>query len=63
MITLDTLKDSVYALHLTTEQKEQVIDIIETAYSLGGEVGYDKAQNNFMPIILDLMNCVEKQND
>ena len=59
MITLDTLKDSVNALHLTTEQKEQVIDIIETAYALGGEVGYDKAQKNFMPIILDLMSSVE----
>ena len=43
MITLDTLKDSIDALHLTTEQKEQVIDIIETAYALGSEVGYDKA--------------------
>ena len=61
MITLDTLKNSVYALHLTTEQDEEIKDIIETAYRLGFENGYDEAQNNFMPIILDLMNCVENQ--
>lgn len=40
MITLDTLKDSVYSLHLTIEQDEQILEIIETAYRLGCENGY-----------------------
>ena len=60
MITLDTLKDRVYDLHLTEEQKEQVIDIIDTAYALGGEVGYDTATRNFLPKILELMGSVGK---
>lgn len=58
MITLDTLRDSVYALHLTTEQDEQIMEIIETAYRLGCENGYDDAKSNFTPIILQLMDSV-----
>ena len=59
MITLDTLKNSVYALHLTTEQDEEIKDMIETAYRLGFENGYDEAKENFTLIILDLMSSVE----
>jgi hypothetical protein len=58
MITLDTLKDSVYSLHLTIEQDEQVMDIIETAYRLGCENGYDEAGINYQRIIDKLMSCV-----
>ena len=58
MITLDTLKDSVYALHLTTEQNEEIKDIIETAYRLGCENGYDQAGINYQSIIDKLMSSV-----
>lgn len=58
MITLDTLKDSVYTLHLTTEQDEEIKEIIETAYRLGCENGYDEAQSNFTPIILQLIDSI-----
>jgi hypothetical protein len=58
MITLDTLQDSVYALHLTTEQDEEIMDIIETAYRLGCENGYDEAGRNYQPIIDKLMSSV-----
>jgi hypothetical protein len=60
MITLDTLKDSVYALHLTIEQDEQVMDIVETAYRLGCENGYDEAGRMYAPIIDKLMTSVEE---
>ena len=59
MITLDTLKTKAYGL-LTSENDEQILEIIETAYRLGSEDGYDKAKENFTPIILELMNLVEK---
>jgi len=56
MITLDTLKDQVYALHLSTEQDEEVKDLIETAYRLGWENGYDDAGRNYTPIVEKLMS-------
>jgi hypothetical protein len=59
MITLDTLKDRVYPLHLSTEQDEEIKDIIETAYRLGWENGYDEAGRNYTPIIEKLMTSVE----
>ena len=59
MITLDTLKTKAYGL-LTSENDEQILEIIETAYLLGWENGYDEAKSNFTPIILELMNLVEK---
>lgn len=62
MITLDTLKDSVYALHLTTEEDEEVKDMIETAYRLGWENGYDEAGRNYQPIIEKLMTSVVEAN-
>ena len=46
MITLDTLKDSVYALHLTIEQDEEIMNIIETAYILGLKKGYIEGHNS-----------------
>jgi len=52
------LQKRVYALHLTTEQNEEVEDIIETYYSLGWENGYDQAGRNYQPIILKLMSSV-----
>ena len=55
MITLDTIKDQVYALHLSTEQDEEIMDIIETAYRLGLENGYDDAGRNYTPIVEKLM--------
>ena len=58
MITLDTLKDRVYPLHLSTEQDEEIKDIIETAYRLGWENGYDEAGLNYQPVIDKLMSCV-----
>ena len=58
MITLDTLKTKAYGL-LTSETDEQILEIIETAYRLGFENGYDEAKENFTLIILDLMSSVE----
>jgi hypothetical protein len=55
MITLDIIKDQVYALHLSTEQDEEIKDMIETAYRLGCENGYDEAGRNYTPIIQELM--------
>ena len=52
------LQKRVYALHLTTEQNEEVEDIIETYYSLGWENGYDQAGINYQPIIDKLMSSV-----
>lgn len=51
MITLDTLKDRVYPLHLSTEQDEEIKDIIETAYRIGWENGHDETIKNYTPII------------
>ena len=61
MITLDTLKDRVYPLHLSTEQDEEIKDIIETTYRLGWENGYDEAKSRFLPIIQKLMNDKEDE--
>ena len=58
MITLDGIKDQVYALHLSTEQDEEIKELIETAYRLGLETGYDEAGRNYTPIILDLMSSL-----
>ena len=61
MITLNTLKDRVYPLHLSTEQDEEIKDIIETAYRLGWENGYDEAKSRFLSIIQKLMNDKEDE--
>jgi hypothetical protein len=57
MITLDTLKTKAYGL-LTSENDEQILEIIETAYRLGWENGYDEAGLNYQPVIDKLMSCV-----
>ena len=58
MITLDTLKTKAYGL-LTSENDEQILEIIETAYRLGWENGYDEAGRNYTLIIEKLMTSVE----
>lgn len=61
VITLETLKAEVYSLHLSSEQEEKVMDIIETAYRIGDENGYDIAGRNYTPIILELMTHLQNE--
>jgi len=58
-ITKEQLNNRVYPLHLSTEQDEEIKDIIETAYRLGWENGYDEAGRNYTLIIEKLMTSVE----
>lgn len=58
MITLETIQNQVYALHLSTEQDEEIKELIETAYRLGLENGYDEAGRNYIPIIQELMSSL-----
>jgi hypothetical protein len=44
-IQLKDIQDEVFALHLSnTELEEQVMELIEKAFALGLEEGYDEAQ-------------------
>lgn len=52
---IENLKKEVYALHLlTTEEDEQVMYLIEKAFALGCEVGYDVAKSKFTDIFVTL---------
>jgi hypothetical protein len=61
---IENLKKEVYALHLpTTEDDEQVMYLIEKAFALGCEVGYDNAKTKFTNIFTKFQTALNNEND
>ena len=61
---IENLKKEVYALHLpTTEDDEQVMYLIEKAFALGCEMGYDIAKTKFTNIFMNFQNALNNEND
>lgn len=70
-LKLNDIKNKVWAIHLPyPEEDEQVMELIEKAYRLGWEEGYDEAKSKFAtvysPEVLEVINKIqnlEKVND
>jgi flagellar biosynthesis/type III secretory pathway protein FliH len=63
-LTLNDIKNEVWAIHLPyMEEDEQVMELIEKAYRLGWEDGYDEAKSKFATIysteVLEVINKVQ----
>lgn len=61
---IENLKKQVYSLHLpTTEEDNQVMDLIEKAFALGCELGYDIAKTKFTNIFTNFQTSLTDEND
>ena len=64
-LKLNDIKNEVWAIHLPyPEEDEQVMELIEKAYRLGWEEGYDEAKSKFTAIYTSIINQIKgNQND
>lgn len=60
---IEYLKNQVYSLHLPTTEENQVMDLIEKAFALGCELGYDIAKTKFTNIFINFQTSLTDEND
>ena len=64
MIQLEDIKKEVYSIHLpTVEDDERVMELIEKAFALGWEIGYDYSKTEFTKIFMNFQTALNNKNE